>query len=329
MMQRRRIGSSGPVVSPLAIGSYHTYDRIRFHETVELLRSALEAGINFFDVGVYDDPQSVFNRSDPMPPCHTDVIFGRAVNALGLRRPDYVVCTKLWLEGYPGHSLETQLDRALFRIGLDYADIAVLGDIPDSPVEIAAVTADMGRLVADGRLRSWGVNCWSASDLRTACEAAHANGTAGPQMAQLKYTVARRSIPEGAPYRELYAKWNISLQASNIFEGGILAGHPAPHRGIGRGRAEVRSRISEIGPRLAAIARSLDATPAQLVIAFCLANPATVNVLFGASRLTQLTENLGALSVLERVGAQRIRQAVDELWIDRDLVSPESTCSRT
>jgi aryl-alcohol dehydrogenase-like predicted oxidoreductase len=327
IMPHRQVGTSGPFVSALSLGSYHTYDRIRFHETVELLRAAIDYGINFFDVGVYDDPESPFFRGHPMPPVHTDVIFGRAISAIGIPRDEWVLCTKLWLEGYPGHSLSLQLDRALERIGVDHAEMAVLGDVPDDDVDLAAVTRDVGELIASGKLHAWGVNCWSAADVRRVIDVADDNGIPAPQMAQLKYTVVRRTIPEGEPFRSLFEERGLGLQASNIFEGGLLAGHPSPHRGVGRGMQEVRDRIAAIAPCVAEVAQSLGATPSQLIIAFCLSNPATVNVLFGASRMDQLTENVGALDVLDRVGADELRAAVEPLWVDRDLVDPSSSCS--
>ncbi|WP_280116157.1 aldo/keto reductase [Leucobacter coleopterorum] len=67
------------------------------------------------------------------------------------------------------------------------------------------------------------------------------------------------------------------------------------------------------------IADSLGATPAQLGIAFCLANPATANVLFGASSVRQLEDNLGAIALLEAVGVDRVREVTAELWLDREV----------
>jgi aryl-alcohol dehydrogenase-like predicted oxidoreductase len=56
--------------------------------------------------------------------------------------------------------------------------------------------------------------------------------------------------------------------------------------------------------RLLAIAGELDATPAQLAIAWCAKNPHVSTVITGASRVEQVEENLGALAVLERLDEQ-------------------------
>ncbi|MGW2548333.1 aldo/keto reductase, partial [Kitasatospora sp. NPDC001574] len=76
-------------------------------------------------------------------------------------------------------------------------------------------------------------------------------------------------------------------------------------------------------PGLAAVAAEHGATPAQLCVAFTLTHPATATVLFGASRMRQLTENVGALDLLDRVGADRLRELVAPYWADRDAVDPE------
>lgn len=96
-------------------------------------------------------------------------------------------------------------------------------------------------------------------------------------------------------------------------------GKLSPQRKIGADVGGIRERIVAVYPEVQRIAGELGATPAQLGIAFCLANPATANVLFGASSVRQFEDNLGALEVLDRVGAERIREAVVDLWLDREV----------
>ena len=57
-----------------------------------------------------------------------------------------------------------------------------------------------------------------------------------------------------------------------------------------------------------------------LPLAFCLANPHVANVLFGASRMEQLEDNLGAIVLLNRAG-DRIRPALADLWLDQHVRS--------
>src|SRR6266508_227277 len=183
-MLERRLGSGGARVSQLALGSWHVYDRMRFEDAVEMVAAAAEAGINLFDVGVYGGPEG--------PGSFTDIIFSRVVQAAGLRRSEYVLAAKLWLNDYPDVVLSTQLDRALLRMGTDYADVGMLGDIADETLDLSRLVDDVGELVAAGKLRAWGITNWSAANLREAHELAEAAGLPKPSLAQLKYSVARR-----------------------------------------------------------------------------------------------------------------------------------------
>lgn len=305
----RRIGTDGPEVSVLSLGSWHTYDRMHFEDAVALISEAVERGINLFDVGVYGTPE--------MPPAFTDVLFARIVQAAGIDRSRYVLSSKLWLEGYPQHSFSDQLDRALFRVGTDRADVAILGDVRDPDLDMRRLVLDLAELVRDGRLGAWGVNNWSAQHLRAAHDAAAAEGVPTPQMTQWKYSVCRRAVPDSDDFRRMLADTGITLQASDVLEGGILAGKLQPTRQIGRDPGDIRSAVRDAAVRLAEIAKAMDTTPAQLGIAFCLTHPSATTVLFGATRREQLAENIGALELVEREGADLVRAAVHDLWLDR------------
>ncbi|MER5320311.1 aldo/keto reductase [Streptosporangium roseum] len=310
----RRVGTHGPDVSVLSLGSWHTYDRMHFEDAVAMVSHAVELGVNLFDVGVYGIPGR--------PPVFTDVLFSAIVRAAGIDRDDYLLSSKLWLEPYPEQSLREQLERALFRVGTGRADLVVLGDIRRDDLDLRRLAADLAELEADGIIGCWGVNNWSATAVRTIRDHALQAGSPGPQIAQLKYSPCRRSIPDGAPFAEVFAE-GITMQASDVLEGGILAGRTAPTREIGRDPGGVRGQIMEAADGIAAVAADLGATPAQLCVAFTLTHPSVSTVLFGASRIEQLVDNVGALELLERVGAPRLRELLDPFWADRGVVDPE------
>jgi aryl-alcohol dehydrogenase-like predicted oxidoreductase len=60
-------------------------------------------------------------------------------------------------------------------------------------------------------------------------------------------------------------------------------------------------RAFEVGDQLRFLAAELDTTPAQLAIAFALANPRVATALFGASKPEQIRENVGAVEVVARL----------------------------
>lgn len=307
----RRLGPGGPEVPVFALGSWNIWDRMEAGERVALIRRAAEAGSAFFDVAYYNmGPHAEASR--------TDLLFGEAIREAGLARTEYQLCGKLWLWEYPRTGFAEQMDVSLERIGDDSFETVVVGDF-FGDIDIAQVTRDAHAEIQRGSFASWGVNNWPAEALQLAFDTAEAEALTPPSFAQLKYGLVRRSMAEGEFYGRWFAEGRLALQASDLFEGGILVGKLSPQRKIGADVGGIRERIVAVYPEVQRIAGELGATPAQLGIAFCLANPATANVLFGASSVRQFEDNLGALEVLDRVGAERIREAVADLWLDREV----------
>ena len=301
--------------SVFALGSWHIYDRMHFEDAVTMVRTALDRGINLFDVGVYSAPGS--------PPAFTDVLFSAIIRAAGAARSDYLLSEKLWLEGWEhGGGFGPQLDRALFRVDDDRADLVILGDLRRDDVALEDIVTNLEELRSSGRITAWGVNNWSAGTVERLLDIAAAEGVPGPAIAQLKYSVARRAIPDGEPFARLWRR-GLALQASDVMEGGYLAGRTATEREVGRDPGGIRDRIISDVPAFVALAAELGGTPAQLAIAFSLTHPATATTLFGASSTEQLVANLDSLELLERVGAEEIRARVLPFWADRDVVDPE------
>ncbi|MFF1574493.1 aldo/keto reductase [Leifsonia sp. NPDC058292] len=310
----RRIGTSGIEASVLSLGSWHTYDRMDFADAVELVATAVERGVTLFDVGVY-------GFRGMQPPVFTDVLFSAIVRAAGIRREQYLLSEKLWLEGFGDDGFRPQLEHALFRVGCEFTDLVVLGDLRRDDLDLRDLVLDLATLADAGLIRAWGVNNWSAANIQSLIDVAAAEGVPGPQLAQLKYSVARRSIPDGEPFARLFEQ-GITMQASDVMEGGILAGNVTPSREVGRDPGEVRERIVATVPGLQSLADEFGCTPAQLAVAFTLTHPANTTTLFGATRLEQLEQNLAAVSLVERVGSAHLRARVEPFWVDRDVVDP-------
>lgn len=307
---RRRLGADGPLTPVLSLGSWNTWDRMDPDTAAETLSTALAAGMTSFDVAHYD-------MGPHAEQAVTDLRFRAAVEAVGLAREDYTLCGKLWLWEYPRIGFREQLDVALKRVGTDHADEVVVGDHLE-PLEVERVVEDVNELIEAGRFTHWGVNNWHVDETRLALDHAQRHGLRGPAFAQLKYSTARRSMAEGAPYAELFER-GLGLQASDVFEGGILAGKLSPTRKIGADVGGIRGAIMESYPRLERAAHELGGTPAQLALAFTLTHPACGSVLFGASSPQQLRGDIAALELLERVGAAALRAACEGLQCDADV----------
>lgn len=311
---RRRIGTSEIEVPVLSLGSWHTYDRMHFADAVEMLRYALRHGINLFDIGVYG------TREDP--PTFTDVLWGAIMRATGVPREQYLVSVKLWTNGFGEHGFRPQLEHTFLRAGIEHAELVVLGDLHRADLTLGEIVEDLAALTEAGLIRTWGVNNWSASNVRSLQRIAAEREMPGPQLAQLKYSLARRSIADGEPFGALFEN-GLSLEASDVLEGGVLAGKTATERAVGRDPGGIRDAIVDAVPGIAQLAEKLESTPAQLAVAFTLTHPANASTLVGATRLEQVTEHLGALELIDRVGAERLRALVEPFWLDRGITDPE------
>jgi L-glyceraldehyde 3-phosphate reductase len=315
-LPRRPLGTSGIAMPPLALGSWHTFDRMDFGAAVKLVRRAVEAGAAMFDIGVY-------GTADTMPPPMTDVIFSAVIRASGLKREAFLVSEKLWLEVFDAdRGFRPQMENALFRVGMDHADLVVLGDIRREDLALRDLAFSLGELHKAGLIRAWGVNNWSAANIAAVMDIAAAEGLPGPVVAQLKYSVARRAIPDGAPFAELFAR-GLALQASDVMEGGVLVKPTPPEREVGRDPGNIREKIAASAAPLAALAARFRATPAELCIAFAMSHPNAVNTLFGATRMAHLEQALSAVALLERIGRDALRDAVEPFWCDRGIVDPQ------
>lgn len=301
-MEYRRIGTSELQTSVLSLGSYQTYSRMEYRDVVELIRRAGEHGINLFDVAHY--------RTAP----HTEVVLARALRDAGLKRDEIMIMDKVWWYDHDEPTLSKQLDELLYRLDTDYVDaLMCYGMRPgrDDPAETARLCAGF---VTSGKARIWGGLNWSAKDLRIAYDTCKSEGLPTPQIVQIKYNIARRHIVESEEYTALRAETGISIHASDSLEGGILAGNLVRERVLGRDPGNIREDIIALVPKLRDVASSFGCTMAQLAIAFCIANPQTASLLFGASRIGQLDDNVGAVDVAVRHGSA-IRDALADLGV--------------
>jgi aryl-alcohol dehydrogenase-like predicted oxidoreductase len=289
-VQYRQIGKSDLNTSVLSLGSYQTYSRMEYRDVVNLVRRAAELGINLFDVAHY--------RTAP----HTEVVLARALRDAGLKRDQIMIMDKVWWYDNDEPTLEHQLDELLFRLDTDYLDVVMCYGMRPGRDDPAATARLNAGFVTSGKARAWGGLNWSAKDLRIAHETCVAEGLPTPEIVQLKYNIARRHIVESEEYSRLRAETGISIHASDSLEGGILAGSLVRERVLGRDPGNVRDEIIALVPRLREVAEGFDCSMAQLAIAFCIANPQTASLLFGASRIGQLEDNVGAVALVEKHG---------------------------
>ncbi len=321
-MEYRYLGNSGLKVSALSLGAWVTYGKQVGDDVArDCIKAALDAGVNFLD------------NAEVYAAGEAERVVGRVLKQLAVPRSEIVVSTKIFWGGQgPNqrglsrkHIVEGLAD-ALERLQLDYVDL-LFCHRPDPQTPIEETVRAMSHCIDRGNALYWGTSEWSAQQISEAQGIARRERLIPPTMEQPEYHMFHRARVE-REYAPLYrSEIGLGLTTFSPLGGGLLTGKyndgvPEGARptvaGMGwlRDRfegPEAEARIAKI-KRLAPIAAELDCTMAQLALAWCLSNRRVSTVITGASRPEQLTENLKALEVVERLDeavTERIEQILD------------------
>jgi len=306
-MRYRRLGTAGLRVSELSLGSWVTYhNQVDVDAAVEMLAAAMDAGINFFD------------NAEGYARGQSEVVMGEAFKKLGWPRLNYVVSTKFfWGLGDEPNGKNTlnrkylmqAIDGSLQRLGLEHIDL-VYCHRPDPNTPVEETVRAMSDMITQGKALYWGTSEWPAADIRAAWETAERHHLHKPVMEQPQYHLFHRHRVE-VEYARLYDEIGLGLTtwsplASGLLTGKYRQGLPSDSRGALPAMAFLQDGLldkakNDAVAQLEPIAAELGATPAQLALAWCTKNPCVSSVIMGASRLSQLQSNLGALAVAERL----------------------------
>jgi len=306
-MNYRRLGRSGLQVSELSLGSWVTYgNQLDVRSARECMAAAFDAGVNFFD------------NAEAYAAGKSEEIMGAVIRELRWARPSYVVSTKFFWGLAPGPNQKNTLNRkylmqaidgSLKRFGLDYVDLIYCHRAdPNTPIE-ETVWA-LHDIITRGKALYWGTSEWTADEIRAACEIAERHHLHKPIVEQPQYNLfCRRRVEQ--EYRRLYDDLGLGLTiwsplASGLLTGKYRNGIPANSRGALDNYAFLRERLTDPGRnnlvgRLADVAKDLNASLAQLGLAWCLKNPHVSSVITGASRAAQVQENMKAGELAPRL----------------------------
>jgi len=303
------MGRSGLKLSVLSLGSWVSFHKqVDVDAAVEIMQAAYDSGVNFFDnAEVYALGQS-------------EVVMGEALKKLGWRRGSYVVSTKFFwgLNDGPNEKntlnrkrLMEAIDGSLERIQLDEIDLVYCHrDEPDTPVEeIVHAFHDM---IVAGKAHYWGTSEWSSNRIIAAWRYADKHGLHRPVVEQPQYNLFERERFEGDLSVAIdhcgigTTTW--SPLASGVLTGKYNDGIPEGSRLSLSGMEWLQSAVTperiEKVRQLSAMAQEMGCSTTQLALAWCAKNPRVTTVITGASRKSQLEENLGALTVLEKLDAE-------------------------
>jgi voltage-dependent potassium channel beta subunit len=295
-MHYRRLGRSGLKLSEIALGAWVTFgDQIAEKTAVQLIHTAYESGVNFFDnADVYANGQA-------------EVVMGKAIK--DLPREALVLSSKVFSQTMPGPNgrglsrkhITESVHASLKRLGTDYLDLYFCHRYdPDTPIDEVVYTMDM--LIRQGKILYWGTSEWRGYQIATAIKIAEQAHMSPPVTEQPQYNMFHRYRVE-SDLAPVCKEFGIGLTTFSPLYYGILTGKyndgiPAGARAERDGYGWVRERITPeriaIVDALSALAQDLGLTTAQLAIAWLLRRKDVTSVITGATQVEQLEENLAA-----------------------------------
>jgi voltage-dependent potassium channel beta subunit len=267
----------------------------------------------------YDNGVNFFDNAEGYESGKSEIVMGEALSRLGWSRDSFVVSSKVFWGGQKltqrGLSRKHVTDAchaALKRLQVDYLDLFFCHR-PDIDTPIEETVRAMHDLVAQGKVLYWGTSEWSAQQLTEAYAVARDLRITPPTMEQPQYNIFERQKVE-SDYLPLYDLMGLgttiwSPLASGVLTGKYNNGVPADSRmnlpgyewlkekwSSDAGRAQLR----QVG-ELAKLADEIGMSITHLALLWCLANRNVSTVILGASRASQLQDNLAALSHREKV----------------------------
>ena len=309
-MLYRRLGKSGLQVSELSLGSWVTFSK-QVHEgdALKLMTTAYDAGINFFD------------NAEGYEAGKSEALMGVALKKLQWTRDTYIVSSKVFWGGTKptqrGLSRKHVFDAchaALKRLQVDYLDLYFCHR-PDADTPIEETVRAMHDLVQQGKVLYWGTSQWTAQQITEAWAVAKDLKITPPTMEQPEYNFFERHKVEG-DFLPLYDLMGLgttiwSPLASGVLTGKYNKGIPDDSRLNLPGYEWLKkewqgpqgvAKLAKVG-KLAELAAKAGLPIHHMALLWCLSNKHVSTVILGASRVSQLEDNLLALHSRDKMTA--------------------------
>ncbi len=317
-MQKRKLGTSNLEVSALGLGCMGmTFSYSPFPEkatSIALLRAAVERGVTFFDTAEVYGP---FNNEElvgeGLAPFRGKVAiatkFGFDINPDGSRGPRPT-------NSEPAH-IKQAVEGSLKRLGIETIDLLYQHRVdPDVPIE--DVAGAVKELIAEGKVKHFGLSEAGAKTIR------RAHAVQPVAALQSEYSLWYRTPEEEIiPTLE---ELGIGFVPFSPLGKGFLTGKIDESQTFHK--TDIRSSIPRFTPParkanqalvslLEQIGKSRNATPAQIALAWLLAQKPWIVPIPGTTKLHRLEENIGAAAIdLSADDLKQIESAAAQIKVE-------------
>ena len=301
-MEHRRLGKSGLYVSEISYGNWITHgSQVEQTAAIKCVKAALDEGITTFDT------------ADVYAGTKAEVVLGKALK--GVRRESYELFTKVYWPTGPGkndrglsrkHIMES-CHASLKRLGTDHIDLYQMHRFDvETPLEESLSAFD--DLIRQGKVHYIGFSEWNAAQISSALSIQDARGYTRFVSSQPQYSMLWRVIESEVD--PLCGNEGIGHIVWSPIAQGALTGKykpgkkpPAGTRATDKkGGANMISRwmnndVLTAVAKLDPIAKEVGLSMAQLAVAWVLQNPRVSSAIIGATKPSQIKENVKASGV--------------------------------
>ena len=301
-MEYRRLGSTGMYVSEIAYGNWITHgSQVEADAAIKCVRTALDEGITTFDT------------ADVYAATKAESVLGRALK--GVRRESYELFTKVYWPTGSGkndrglsrkHIMES-CHASLKRLNTDHIDLYQLHRF-DFETPLEETLSALEDLVRQGKVHYIGFSEWTAEQIKRGLKIQDARGytrfvSSQPQYSALYRVIEAEVVPLSRKEGIGQIVW--SPMAQGVLTGKYLPGKkpPAGSRATDKKSGAsmiarwMRDDVLEAVQKLKPIADDAGLTLGQLSIAWVLANENVSSAIMGATKPSQVKENVKASGV--------------------------------
>ncbi len=323
-MEKRQLGTNGLQVSALGFGcmglDFSYGHKLSREDGVTLIRQAVDRGVTFFDT------------AEIYGPFTNEEMVGEALRPV---RDQVVIATKFGFDIDPAtgqvngvssrpEGIKPIVERSLQRLGIDSIDLLYQHRV-DPNVPIEDVAGAVKALVDEGKVKNFGLSEPGAQTLR------RAHAVLPVAAVQNEYSLWWRA-PESNGILDACDELQIGFVPYSPLGKGFLTG--AMSKDTPLAANDFRSNVPRFQPEALAkneafvdllrrIAQEKDATPAQIALAWLLAQRPYIVPIPGTTKLHRLEENIGSAAItLSADDLARIKAALAEIQVEGERYAP-------